>query len=404
MFLILMRLLFRSRKQVNVMSPEFDRARMRRERLDKTYAAMKRLDLDGLVATTFDNVRYISDCRPYFTAVYYVSAYAVILPFGKQPIIQGPVVEGAPLGLAPPVKGWNGYPMIPVPAMASKWASMVSTILKDNGVASGRVGIDDSSFMSYLEITKSMPQIQIVPAFDAMLQARAIKTHDEITLLRKAAELVDIGAETGLAAIKPGVRERDVVAKMAAAMYEAGSEAEPWAGSVSSGERSLSSILTSDRMLKEGDLAVFDIGSIHEGYLGDIARTGAAGTPSKEARVIYTAAYDALMAGTKAVKPGVFASEVDGKIRQTLADAQCNIPPLSTGHGIGVGAPEIPWITPKEEGIVDYELKAGMVLCLEPRTSRDGVTAAGCEDTILVTDSGYDVLTKCPRQEHLLID
>jgi Xaa-Pro aminopeptidase len=364
---------------------------------------MKKLNLDAIVATTFDNFRYISDCRPYFTAVYYVNAYVVVLPRDKKPVVQGPVVEGAPLGLAPPVKGWNGYPMIPVPVIASKWASMVSTILKDNKIETGRVGVDDFSFMSYLEFTRALPRVQIVPAFDAMLQARAIKTDDEITLLKKAAEIVDIGANVGLAAIKPGVRECDVVAKMAAAMYEAGSEAEPWAGSLASGERSLSSILSSDRMLKDGDLGVFDIGSIYAGYLGDIARTGAAGSPNREARMIYTAAYDSLMAGRNAVKPGALASEVDGMIRETLREAHCDVPPLSTGHGIGVGAPEIPWITPKEEGITDYELKAGMVLCLEPRTGREGVTAAGCEDTILVTDSGYEVLTKCPRQEHLLI-
>jgi len=375
---------------------------MRRDRLESTYHAMKELNIDAIVATTFDNVRYISDCRPYFTAVYYTNAYAVVLAQGKQPIIQGPVVEGAPLGLAPPVKGWNGYPMIPVPAIASKWAYMVSTVLKDNGVESGRVGFDDFSFASYLEMAKQLPRISIVPAFDAMLKARAIKTPDEIVLLRKAAEIVDVGAKAGLAAIKPGVRERDVVAKMAAAMYEAGSEAEPWAGSVTSGERSLNSILTSDRTIKEGDFAVFDIGSIYEGYLGDIARTGAAGHASTQAREVYTAAYNALMAGTKLVKPGALSSEVDGKIRKTLGEARCSIPPLSTGHGIGVGAPEIPWITPREQGIEDYEIKAGMVLCLEPRTSKDGVTSAGCEDTILVTETGHEILTRCSREEHLL--
>jgi Xaa-Pro dipeptidase len=96
---------------------------------------------------------------------------------------------------------------------------MVSTILKDNGVESGRVGFDDFSFTSYLEMKKQLPRISIVQAFDAMLKARAIKTADEITLLCMAAEIVDVGAKAGLSAIKPGMRERDVVARMAAAMY-----------------------------------------------------------------------------------------------------------------------------------------------------------------------------------------
>jgi len=386
-----------------MMTNDFDRKRMRRFRLERTNEAMKTLDIDCMVVTTFDNVRYIADCRPYFTAVYYVNAYVVVLPRDGHPVIQGPVVEGAPMGLAPPIKGWHGYPMVPVPAIATKWASMVSTILRESGVESGRIGFDDISFMSYLEISRSLPHSEIVPAFSAMLQARAVKGPDEIALLRKAAEIVDVGAEVGLACIKPGMRERDVVAQMASAMYKAGSEAEPWAASFASGERSLSSLFASDRILKDGDLGVFDIGSIYEGYLGDIARTGGAGNVSGQARMVYTAAYDALMAGTKAVRPGVPSSEVDKIIRETLIAADCRVSPLSTGHGIGVGAPEIPWITPREEGIPDFELRPGMVLCLEPRTGKDGVTAAGCEDMILVTATGNEVLTKCARQEHLLV-
>ncbi len=381
----------------------FDQDRLMRYRLEKTRRVMKELNLDAIVATTFDNVRYISNVRPYFTPVYYVNAYAVILTSSGLPIIQGPVVEGAPMGLSPPVKGWDGYPMIPVPAIAHKWASMIASILKDHSVTSGNVGFDDMSFLSYIEISHLLPKIRSVPVFDAMLHARMIKNEDEIALLRKAAEIVDIGAEAGLDAIRPGVTERQVVARMAAAMYEAGSEAEPWAGSFSSGKKALNSLYATDKILKEGDVGVFDIGSIYQGYLGDIARTGAVGNVSRESREIYTAAYDALKAGTEEVRPGALSSEVDSKIRDTLRDAKCNVPPLSTGHGIGVGAPEIPWITPKEEGIVDFKLERGMVLCLEPRTSRDGISAGSCEDTILVTESGHEVLNKCRKEEHLLV-
>ncbi|MGD0177073.1 MAG: Xaa-Pro peptidase family protein [Candidatus Bathyarchaeia archaeon] len=379
-----------------------DRERLRRYRLNRTQAVMKQLNVDALVATTLDNFRYISDCRPYFTVSYAVNSYVAVLTKAGKLAVQGPVMEGTPMGLAPQVEGWKGYPMIPIPAIPRNWTSMVGTMLREQGVESGRVGFDDMSFISYLELSKAMSRIQVVPAFDAMLEARMIKSQDEIALLRKAEHIVDLGAEVGLKAIKPGVSERELVSKMSATMYEAGSEAEPWATSLSSGERSLSSLFASDRVLKDGDLAVFDLGSIYEGYMGDIARTGAAGTPSHEARVIYTAAYDALSAGINAVRPGKLSSEIDGAIRKTLTSAGCEVSPLSTGHGIGVGSPELPWITPREEGILDVELKAGMVICLELRTSKDNLTAAGCEDMVLVTDSGYEVLTKCPKQEHLL--
>lgn len=275
--------------------------------------------------------------------------------------------------------------------------------MKDRSVTSGRVGIDDVSFKLYLELKRLAPSVEVVSVYNDMLQARAIKNEDEIALLRKAAQIVDVGAEAGLSAIKPGVREREVVAAAAAAMYEAGSEGEPWATSFSSGERSLTSLFASDRILKEGDLGSFDLGSIYEGYLGDIARTGGVGTVGRESREIYTAAYDALQAGIAAVRPGTLSSTVDGRIRETLRQAGCEVPPLSTGHGIGVGAPEIPWITPRSEAAEDFELRAGMVVALEPRTTRNKITSAGCEDTMLVTDGGHELLTNCRREEHLLV-
>jgi len=385
------------------MAPQIDRERLRRFRLEKTREVMKERELDAIIATTFDNVRYIGDVRPYFTAVYYVNTYAAFLTRTGEPVVQGPVIEGAPMGLSPSVKGWDGYPMIPVPAIAPQWASMISTMLKDNSIAEGRIGIDDVSFKSYLELIRLIPKIEVVSVYNDMLHVRAIKNPDEITLLREAARIVDVGAEAGLNAIKPGAKEREVVGAAAKAMYEAGSEGEPWATSFSSGERSLTSLFASDRVLRDGDLGSFDLGSIYEGYLGDVARTGGVGTVGRESREIYTAAYDALMAGIDAVRPGALSSAVDGRIRETLRRAGCAIPPLSTGHGIGVGAPEIPWITPKTPSAEDFVLKAGMVLALEPRTSRDGVTSAGCEDTILVTDGGHEVLTKCRREEHLLV-
>ncbi len=364
---------------------------------------MEELDLDAIIVTTFDNVRYVTDCRPYFAASYYVNTYAAILSRDASPIAQGPVLEGAPMGLARPVSGWEGYPMVPVPTIASRWVSMIVDLLEQNSIRAGRIGIDDISFITYLEFEKMSTRYTIIPIFNEMIRVRAIKNEEEIKLLRHAAKIVDIGAEAGLEAMKVGMKEREIVAQMSKAMYAAGSEAEPWASSLSSGSRALSSVFSSEKSLRDGELATFDIGCIYEGYLGDIARTGGVGNVDHESKVVYTAAYESLLAGTKEIRPGVLSSRIDEKIRETLSAAGCTVPALSTGHGIGVGAPEIPWITPKTSGLEDFELKAGMVLCLEPRTARDHVAAAGCEDMILVTDGGHEVLTKCRKEEHLLL-
>jgi Xaa-Pro aminopeptidase len=384
---------------------EIDSKRLRKYRISRVNQEMEHDELDAIITTTMENVKYLGGIRIYLTPSYAVNSYISVYEKDRDPIVQGPVMEGSSMGLAPEVKGWTGYPMVPIPAISSSWAKMVATILKDLHLRSGaRVGIDDMSFISRDELVKEIgTAIDFVPAFDTMLRARAIKNEDEIGLLIGAAKIVDAGAKAGLDSIKTGASERDVVAKMAAKMYEMGSEGEPWAASLASGDRSLSSLFPTDKVMREGELAVFDIGSLWHGYMGDIARTGAAGKPNRECREIYTAAYNALMAGIGAVRPGVLSSEIDRRIRETLIDAECEVSPLSTGHGIGVGAPEIPWITPKQEGIIDYELKEGMVLALEPRTSKYNLTAAGCEDMVLVTSGGHEVLTNCQRQEELLI-
>lgn len=188
------------------MSLSYDRERLRQYRLSRTQDIMKELDLDALVVTSLDNFRYISDCRPYFTVSYAVNSYVAALTRAGNLAVQGPVMEGMPMGLAPQVEGWKGYPMIPIPAIPRNWTSMVATMLRQQGVRSGRVGFDDMSYICHLELAKDMPDIQVVPAFDAMLQARLIKNQDEIALLRKAEQIVDLGAEVGLRAIKPGVR------------------------------------------------------------------------------------------------------------------------------------------------------------------------------------------------------
>jgi Xaa-Pro dipeptidase len=376
--------------------------RLRKYRIARTNEAMKEDALDALVCTTTDNVKYIADCRTYLTPVLHNNAYLVVIKLGENPIVNGPIIEGAPMGLAPEVKGWKGYPMIPFQDIPNRWAKMIATVLEEYGVKSGRVGIDDMSFIIKNELT-SLHRAEFVPAYHTMLKARSIKNEDELDIQRKVARITSLGGEAGLKAIRPGVTEREVVAEISYAMYIAGSEGEPWAAALSSGLRTLTSFYATDRKIRNGDTASFDIGGVWHGYFGDMTRTGAAGKPIREKRLVFTAVLNALKAGAKAVRPGVLCSEIDRVMREEIIDAGFEPPALTTGHGVGVSSPEIPWIGPKEEGIADYELKPGMVIAIEPRVGKAGVSAAGLEDMIPVTESGHRVLTTCSRQEHLAV-
>ena len=132
---------------------------MYRFRLDRANEVMRDENLDGMLLTSFDNLRYVADCRIYFTTITLQNSYlALVLP-GKSPLIQGPAIEAKLSNSIMSVDGWNGYPLVPANAMSSKWCSLVASMLRANGVRSGRMGIDDLSFMSYLGLKGLMPKI-----------------------------------------------------------------------------------------------------------------------------------------------------------------------------------------------------------------------------------------------------
>jgi len=370
-----------------------DNEKLTRGRRKKILKVAKENGFEALLVANYDTFRYITGIQPLYSADFSIDAYAVVLSKTGDAVVSSYYLEEQPTWLAriipPPI-------FVPAPLVASTWAEIYSDALKTLNITRGVVGIDYLTFDVLVELQKKMPKVKFAQASAHILKTRATKTDEEIELVKEAARVVDIGATAGLDAIEVGISENELAGRMILAMAKEGVEGIPWLPTVRSGDRTLKGMFPTDRKFRKGDAVVFDTGCVATGgYVGDISRTGFVGKPSDEMKELYVALYRAYMKAIKSVKPGVMASEIDRVCREALAAEACPVYERATGHGLGLRALELPWITRHEEvGDKDMELEKGMILSIEPVTHRNGVCGVKLEDMILVTDSGYDILTK----------
>lgn len=169
--------------------------------------------------------------------------------------------------------------------------------------------------------------------------------------------------------------------------------------------------IPSNRVLKEGDIISVDVGACYKGYHGDSAWTYAVGQISDEARELMEVTEQALYAGLSQVKPGNRLSDISHAVQEYLESHGCNTPREYTGHGIGTQVHEDPSVPNFGAPGRGPRLKKGMALAIEPmahlggyetETLEDGWTvvtkdrtlAAHYEHTIVITDDGYEIMTK----------
>ena len=224
---------------------------------------------------------------------------------------------------------------------------------------------------------------------------RVIKSALEIDNLRMAADIASHAMEQVQGAIRSGMREAELSIWAEYLMAQGGAEGSSFEPFFMSGENTwLPQRISSQKMLRDGELALLDMGAIYDGYCSDTTRTFAIGDVSARQREIFHIAREAQRAAINSVRPGVVASDVDAAARTIIEDAGYGeFFPHLTGHGLGLSSHEAPII---DRG-VDMILQPGMVVTVEPGIYVPGVGAARVEDMVVVTDSGCELLTSAPR-------
>ena len=277
----------------------------------------------------------------------------------------------------------------------------IKGLLEDAGVAHLPVGVDIVEPAFLFEMQRQ--GLTVVDCQQEMLDARLIKNQDEIMLLNQAAAMVDGVYQNIVDVLKPGIRENEIVALANKRLYEMGSDQVEAINAISGERCNPHPHNFTDRIIRPGDQAFFDIIHSFNGYRTCYYRTFAVGSSTPSQRDAYTKAREWMDAAIDAVKVGTDTAaiaKVWPKAEDFGFDSELAAFGLQFGHGLGLGLHERPIISRLNSLDNPIEIRPGMVFALETYCpASDGVSAARIEEEVVVTDSGVHILTKFPAQE-----
>lgn len=229
-----------------------------------------------------------------------------------------------------------------------------------------------------------------------MENAKLIKTPEEIAELKAAGDEADYAFSVAFKAIKEGRTEQEVVAEIEYAMMKKGVMHMSFDTIVQAGANAANPHGGPENTpIKRDELILFDLGTVHNGYISDASRTVAFGQPDAKSLDIYKVDLEAQYAAMDAAKPGITAAELDKVARDIITKAgygEYFIHRL--GHGMGASEHEFPSIM---EGN-DMELKPGMCFSIEPGIYIPNVTGVRIEDCVYITEDGCEPFTHTSKE------
>jgi Xaa-Pro aminopeptidase len=389
-----------------------DFARLRGERLQRAKVALEQSDLGALLLFDPNNIRYVTSTHIGEWARDKNARY-VLLCRGSDPILWdfGSAAKHHQL-YAPwlPESSWRAGVTSMRGAMPRETGvpdalgRRIATELREHGLEGELLGIDVTD-MGTLEALRR----EGIPTTDAqpvMLHARKNKSEDEIALLDHAAAIVDAAYEEIYRRLRPGVRESDIVAEAMRVLFELGSEHVEAINAVSGDRCNPHPHVFSDRLLRPGDQAFFDVIHSFMGYRTCYYRTFSVGYSTPAQLDAYKQCREWLDAAIALVRPGVTTDKI-AEVWPTAAEL--GFPNeeacfgLQFGHGLGVALYEYPMISRLHSLEHPIEIEEGMVFALETYcAAKDGRSAARIEEEVVVTATGNRVITRFPADELLV--
>lgn len=258
------------------------------------------------------------------------------------------------------------------------------------------IGIDqETTTLSRFEsLNKQLPEVTLKPISSPLEPLRIIKDKQEIDLLKKAAELGSKGYDYACSLLKPGVKEKDVALALEIFWLQNGAEKLAFEPIIAFGPHSaLPHYRSGDGILKDNDCALIDIGVVKESYNSDMTRVKFFGDPPHPLKTIYQVVKEAFQAALESCKPGVTTGELDQRAREIIAQAGYGDNfTHSLGHGVGLEVHESPYLRNKIP-FANIVLQKNMVITIEPGIYLSGIGGVRLENTILITENGFENLT-----------
>jgi Xaa-Pro aminopeptidase len=387
---------------------DFDR--LRKYRIGRAKEALNGSECGAFLLFDFYNIRYTTQTWIGGALGDKMTRYALLTRDGGEPMLWdfGSAVRHHKL-YSPWLKPENNRPgmlgmrgaVAPSAGLMESAIKEIKSLLVEAGVADLPVGVDIVEPAFLFEMQRQ--GLKVVDAQQYMLDARVIKSFDEIMLLNQAAAMVDGVYQNIVDVLKPGIRENEIVALANKRLYEMGSDQVEAINAISGDRCNPHPHNFTDRIIRPGDQAFFDIIHSFNGYRTCYYRTFAVGSATASQHDAYTKAREWMDAAIDTVRVGVGTDEIarvwpkaeDFGFTDELAAFG-----LQFGHGLGLGLHERPIISRLNSLENPIEIKAGMVFALETYCpASDGVSAARIEEEVVVTESGVHILTKFPAQE-----
>jgi Xaa-Pro aminopeptidase len=386
---------------------DFDR--LRRERLARASEYLAESDLGALLCFDMNNIRYLTATHIGTWAMDKLIRFC-LLTRDAEPILWDFGSAARHHQIYCPWLGTDrsraGISTLrgAVKGRAEDVAGKVRVELEARGLLDEPVGVD----MVELPVLRALEAVgvEVVDGQALMQDVRKIKTRDEITLLATACAMVDSAYDQLFNAMRPGIRENDCVALVNKVLFELGSEHVEGVNAISGERCSPHPHVFTDRMLRPGEPAYFDILHAYNGYRTCYYRTFAVGSASRAQVDAYRRCRDILDQAIAMIRPGVTTAEVVEVWPEAqefgFPDEEAAFA-LQYGHGIGLSI----WEKPIFSRLVSFDhpevIEEGMVFALEtfwPAT--DGWSAARIEEELVVTADGCEVITRFPAEELLV--
>jgi Xaa-Pro aminopeptidase len=290
------------------------------------------------------------------------------------------------------------------PSRARLWATELAEILQSCGGGNTRLAVDRLNPDGVTALADL--GISVHSGEEVMEHARAVKCTDEIKAMRRAIAACEAALQVMGNALKPGITENDLWSVLHAENVRRGGE---WIETrlLSSGPRTNPWFQEcSARVIGDGDLVSFDTDLIGAyGYCCDISRTWLAGSkrPTNEQRALYAIAEEQIAANIGMLRPGRSFRELSHAARSVPEDCLPNRYSVLF-HGVGLcdEYPAVPYPDDWERSGYDGVLEPGMTVCVESYIGRHGGNeGVKLEEQVLITETGYEMLSRYPRDPRL---
>ncbi|MBN1177520.1 MAG: aminopeptidase P family protein [Dehalococcoidales bacterium] len=382
-------------------SVRINTARMREERLAKARASLKKHGIAACLLMRPENMRYVTSTK----AVNFIDQLRYTVAFAEHDPIVYELPPGNLFGDCPWVKPenlklailWADEACGPAATWerAQKFARSIKQDLKEKGLEKEKLGVDKLDEPAQQALREA--GIETVDVMTPMLEARAVKTEDEIYCMMMAVAISEVGWYALYDALKPGVLGRELIAVANKAMYSAGAE-DVWG--VLGGARNTG-------IVQVGDVITVDFCRItYLGYNTCYYRNIICGRkPNQKEKDLHKRSYERVHNVIEAIKPGVSTAEV---AKHWLPAKERGYPTEEytwcedLAHGLGLWLYEYPTINRLWSFDYPMTLEKGMCMAVEAMEFDPSVGRTKLEEMIVVGDEGAEIMTKMPVEDLMI--